>query len=157
MEIDVKLRDGDVYRWRYREPGDDRAYGRYHCCSCIAVFANGRLRDTYWALSGDGRTFGTDDLPKLELTFVANMADIEKRSKYEADYYDDSDIVDLTHSNGGAFFIRKGAKRSHAKMLASARRRLEHAQADERNAISRADRLRGTITQIESGDLSGYL
>lgn len=149
------MREGDVYRWRYRAPGDDRAYGRYHCCSCIAIFTKGWLRDTYWALSGDGRSFGVDDLHALELTRLGNLDELEKKPKYEADYYDAEDIVDLTHSNGGTFYLRKGAKRSAAKMLQVATQKLEQAQSDERMAIYKADQLRTAIARIEAGDTSG--
>lgn len=149
-------KEGDLYRWYYRAPGDDRTYGRYHCCSNVAVFTQGRLRDTYWSISGEGRSFGADDLPKLELVYLGNLSDLEKKPKYEGDYYDDADIVDVTHSNGGTFYIRKGAKRSAAKMLEVAKKRLEQAQSDERMAISKADQLRGAIARIEAGDTSGF-
>lgn len=153
------LREGDVYRWSYREPGDDRNYGRYHCCSRIAVVRGGRLRDTFWSYGGDGRSFGLDDLPKLELTFLANMADLELVEEYRADYYDDSDIIDLNHSNStrGNFFLRKGAKRSASKMLTVAKKKLEQADSAERMAKLRIKELRATIAKIEAGEIEIYL
>lgn len=58
----ITLREGDVYRWYYRAPGDDRAYGRYHCCSNIGIVRGSKLWDTYWMIGtrpqSDGRSFG---------------------------------------------------------------------------------------------------
>lgn len=95
-EVVEKLTDGDVYRWRYRETKNPGLYGDYHCCSCIAVVHRERLRDTFWQIGmnfNDGRSFGIDDLPRLNLELVGNMADLVSAKEYEADYYDDADIV----------------------------------------------------------------
>lgn len=158
----VKLRDGDIYRWRHVESGDDRPFGRYHCCSRIAVVHKGRLRDTYWQIGdyfGEGKSFGIDDLGRIELTFIANCADLEKRHESDVEYYDCADVVDLNHPNSskGNFYIRKGAKRSAAKMLESANRRLEAAKSDEQRAKNTIERLTSNIQRINSGDIEGYL
>lgn len=155
------LREGDIYRWSYRGPDLDRdgTWGRYHCCSRIAVVKNERLRDTFWSCGSDGRSFGVDDLPRLNLTLLGNFADLEKSDEHNACYYDDTDIVDLNHSNStrGNFYLRKGAKRSQTKMLAMARYKLERAKSDERMAADRAVRLQETIAHIEAGRLDVYL
>lgn len=160
METEIILREGGIFRWRYREPGDDRSYGRYHCCSCIGIVdPSGRLRDTFWSHGGDGRSFGKDDLPKLDLTYLGNMSDLEKASEYQADYYDDEDIVNLNHSNSTRdnFYLRKGAKRSAKKMLQVAQRKLEKAKSDERMAALKAEQLSTAIHQIETGNIEVYL
>lgn len=156
----ITLRDGDIYRWSYRELGDDRQYGRYHCCSRIAVVQAGRLRDTYWSgPSSESRSFGTGDLERLELTFVANFADLEKADERQADYYDDADVVNLNHSNStrGNFYLRKGARRSAAKMLEIACYKLECEEAAERSATQAQERLRKAIFEIKAGNTSVYL
>lgn len=101
------LKDGDIYRWSYCEEGDDRPYGRYHCCSRIAVVRNGRLHDTYWPCGSDGKSFGADDLLKLDLVYIGNFDTLEKSHEWQADYYDDADIVDLNHANSsrGNFYL----------------------------------------------------
>jgi hypothetical protein len=149
----TELKDGDIYRWRYREEGDDRPYGRYHCCSNIGVVRSGLLRDTYWSCGSEGRTFGPDDFDRLDLTFIANVSDLVGAAEYEADYYDDSDIVNLNHSNStrGNFYLRKGAKRSQAKMLEVATRKLLQEQSNQRLASLRTFDLRETIAKIEAG------
>ena len=151
-----EMREGDIFHWRYRELGDDAQWGRYHCCSCIAIVTNRRLRDTFWS-SGSDRTFGLDDLPRLELTYLGNFADLEKASEWQADYYDDADIVNLNHSNSSRdnFYLRKGAKRSAAKMLEVARRKLSESESEARYALNRAERLREVIAKIEVGEIEG--
>lgn len=150
----TELKEGDIYRWSYRELGDDRAWGRYHCCSRIAIVRSGLLRDTYWSCGSEGRTFGPDDLDRLDLTFIANMNDLVRAREYEADYYDEADIVDLNHSNStrGNFYLRKGARRSRAKMLEVATRKLLQEQSNQRLASLRTFDLRETIAKIEAGE-----
>lgn len=154
------LKEGDVFRWSYSDPNiQDRPWGSYHCCSRIAVVRGGMLRDTYW-IGGDNRSFGLDDLPRLELKRLGNLSELEPHMEYDADYYDDADIVDLNHANStrGNFYIRKGAVRSSAKMLATARSRLEQALSDERTAARRAAELRAIVSGIETGEeLPSYI
>ena len=157
------LQEGDVYRWRYRDPKtNDRPYGDYHCCSCIGIVHNGRLRDTFWQIGmsfSDGRSFGPDDLSKLELTRLANLSDLISAKEYEADYYDDSDIVDLNHSNStrGNFYLRKGAKRSRDKMEAVARQRFAEAEADFHTARRRMDEIGKIIDRLEAGEMVSHI
>ncbi len=149
------LREGDVYRWCYREPGDDRQWGRYHCCSLRGIVRrDGRLWDTYWSSGHDGRSFGVDDLAKLDLTYLGNLSDLEKVPEWNADYYDDADIVNLNHANSTRdnFYLRKGAKRSAAKMLETARHRLKKAESDVRTATANVVRFSEVIAKIEAGE-----
>lgn len=159
--MDISIEEGNVFRWSYREPGDDRQWGRYHCCSNFVIARKGRLCDTYWSMSGgsDNKSFGLDDLSKLELTFLGNLSDLEKTDEYQADYYDDADIVDLNHSNSsrGNFYLRKGAKRSQKKMLEAARHKLAQAKSDEKMAAERAARLGIAITEIIAGRVDVHI
>jgi hypothetical protein len=159
----VKLQEGDIYRWSYLDPKTKQgSWGDYHCCSRIAIVNRGRLRDTFWQIGGsfsDGRSFGLEDLPKLELARVANISDLLPAKEYEADYYDDSEIVNLNHSNSprGNFYLRRGARRSREKMLEVARNNLETSMADERSAASLSEELRGVIRKLEADQLALYI
>jgi hypothetical protein len=155
-EVIEALTEGDIYHWRYIEPDDTRQYGSYHCCSRIAIVNNGRLRDTFWQIGlsfNDGRSFGVEDLGKLELKRLANLSDLVSAKEYEADYYDDSDIFDLNHSNStrGNFYLRKGAKRSRDKMLAVANQRYAEAESDFHTARRRMEEIGKLIDQIDEG------
>lgn len=157
-KIIVALREGDIYRWSYRRKDVDlRSYGTYHCCSCIAIVRHGRLRDTYWQIGtsfNDGRSFGIEDMPQLELIRIANLDDLNKAPEYQDDYYDDADIVDLNHPNSsrGNFYLRKGAVRSVAKMLQVSRERLAEAESDLRTATDRVKEMHEIIAKLENGD-----
>jgi hypothetical protein len=156
-EVIEKLNEGDVFRWGYRESGDDGRWGRYHCCSGIAVVHGGILRDTYWQIGpsfSEGRSFRVDDLQKIDLTRLGNMTELERVPEYQADYYDDADIVDLNHSNSprGNFYLRKGSVRSQAKMLEVAKYKLEQSESAERSAASKSERLREAVARIANGD-----
>lgn len=151
----MQIKEGDVFRWRYREPGDDRSYGRYHCCSLIAVMKDGRLSDTYWGGRSDDRSFGPDELPLIELTHLGNFSDLERAGEWMADYYEAADIVDLNHANSSRnnFYLRKGAKRSATKMLEMARHKLERSESEEKTAARRASDYRAAIAKIEAGEI----
>lgn len=162
-DVIADFREGDVYRWTFRDPDtDNRQYGSYHCCSRIAVVHRGRLRDTYWQIGdsfSEGRSFGVEDLPKLELTRLGNLSELLPAKEYEADYYDDADIVNLNHSNStrGNFYLRKGARRSREKMLEVARYNLERSTANERSAARLSEELRETISKLEADQLVLYI
>lgn len=154
------LREGDIFRWSYRDPTtDDRRWGSYHCCSRIGIVKRGRLCDTYWSFGNDGRAFDPEDLPKLELTFLANLADLDKAEEWKADYYDDADIVDLNHSNAtrGNFYLRKGAVRSAAKMLDVARHKMEKCLREAAWQARRAEEMKVVIAKVEAGDTSVHI
>lgn len=165
MMIDVikTLREGDIYRWNYRDPNTDNSpYGSYHCCSRIAIVYRGRIHDTYWQIGqsfNGGRSFGPNELSKLELTRLGNLSELEVAKEYQADYYDDADIVDINHANSPRdnFYLRKGAKRSQNKMLAVARQRLAEAESDWHTAARRMEELRKTISSIEGGATDLYV
>lgn len=158
-----QLREGDVYRWSYRDPkANSRPYGDYHCCSRVAIVHRGRLCDTYWMIGSSfshGRSFGMDDLPALELKHLGNLSDLEKAPEYQSDYYDDADIIDLNHANStrGNFYLRKGAKRSRDKMLAVARQRFAEAESDFHTARRRMAEIGMTIDRIEAGETDMHI
>jgi hypothetical protein len=154
----LALLEGDIFRWSYRDSGpNDHGYGVYHCCSRIAVVTNGRLRDTFWSSGGDGRSFGPEQLAHLNLERLGNFADLIKAPEWQADYYDDADIVNLNHSNSSRdnFYLRVGAVRSTKKMLEAAKHKLERLQSDKRMAEWGIERITKAIIQIETGETEG--
>jgi len=153
----LAIKDGDIFRWRYKDeqPEHRRAWGRYHCKSQIAVARDGILRDTYWNDNSSGTIWSYDEAERLlELSFVANFADLEKRDELAAAYYDDADCVSLNHANStrGNFYIRKGAKRSKSKMLDTLADQIAKAESEIEFARSRLDRYRETLTAITRGE-----
>ena len=157
-----EIKDGDVFRWSYKRDvkRGDHSYWRK---SRIAIAENGVLFDTYWSISnrldGNCRHWTYDEaVDTLNLTFLGNLADLERVSEGEGKYYDEADIVNLNHANSsrGNFYIRKGSQRSREKMLRTARHGIERHEADICSAQHAIERLKEAIAKIEAGaDLSG--
>lgn len=114
-------REGDYFRWRWTEKElACRGPNPYWCASGIAIVRKGVLRDTYWSAGSTAskwwRREHADE--QLVLEFVANVDDLvvvaEHARVRDRDWartvYRAEDLVDLSHSNGGTIYIRKGAK-----------------------------------------------
>ena len=113
------MKKNDVYRWWYKDASN--RFEPYWCKSCIGIVKdNGDelyLVDTY-GLSNN-TVFGMGYIEEnLDLVFLGNLDDFELIKEWDVVYYDDSDIMDLTHSNsyGPLIYVRKGAVRSIEKM-----------------------------------------
>lgn len=157
------IKDGDIFRWRWKDERPEHLgpWKRYHCRSQIAVAKDGVLFDTYWTYSlekpdwGDSTAKWSYDEAEqhLELTLVGNLSELEKREEYHGAYYDDADCVNLNHSNSTRtnFYIRKGAQRSKAKMLAV----LDERIADNARKIESAKNSRDRFSQMKADILSG--
>lgn len=126
------MKDGDIYRWKYKQEVIDKYYNPYWCKSQIAIWRkNGKLLvDTYWH-SQDNTIFNEEDINnKLELTFVANINDLERCEKHMFNNYDDKDCVDISHANNSnsGFYIKKGAKPSIKKKKEVLKKQIEETQ-----------------------------
>jgi hypothetical protein len=80
-------------------------------------------------------------------------ADLESRQEWYADYYAEADCVNLNHSNSprGNFYIRKGAVKCRAKMLAVALSRATQARRESEWATDRAVRMEKIVSDLEAG------
>lgn len=147
------MRSGDIFRWQWREGVN----ASYWCKSMIAIVTNrGDLRDTYWGLRvSDDFSIDERNIDLVHLTFVANLDDLDRRPEYEGVYFDDADIVNLNHANSTRdnFYIRKGAKRSLAKMREVALYKLEKAKSDKCQAEWDIERLTKDLVSIEAGNI----
>lgn len=146
------MKDGDIFHWRYKYPNPDWSNVTYWAKSCIGVVVGGFLADTFWIhdltnprVTQDTNRWSVEEAAeKLDLDFIANMADLEKVDEWKLAYYADVDVVNLNHSNSskGNAYIRKGAKRSSDKMLESARYNVQ-------KALARIDTLNHSITRLQ--------
>lgn len=145
-------RENDIYRWHWLE-GKAPIIG---CYAHLAVFADGAPRDTYWH---DWRTQSHLDIDRVDLTLLGNIDDYREINRWEATYYDPSDIIDMRHANNSnaVMYLRKTAAKSQAWMLA----RAEEAFAKAQQAKSSAERdiveLQDKLKRIKAGDLEVYL
>ena len=125
------MKKGNVYRWNYTEEQRGKMTGDiYWCKSRIAIFDGKWLTDTFWGNSSSDLSFSKEDVStKIEVTFLANMDDLESSDPSMRAYYLDADCVDLNHPNStrGNFYIRKGSVKNLAKMERILRReKAEH-------------------------------
>lgn len=152
-----KLKVGDYFRWYYKDTKG--MFEPYHCKSNLCKFTDkfqksGELRDLFWSM-GDDSNYGHLKLDNLELTFLGNINDYVEIREYEMAYYDDSDLMDISHSNhskncGGVFFVRKNAVHSKSKIKESIDRKLEDAKYKLKSAQHDIDYLQKKLTVLES-------
>lgn len=130
------MRDGDVYRWRWRDDARDAdcgPYRSYHCCSQIAVVERGVLRDTFWHSSSDNKVLKPED---VTLDFQGNLKDFREVAPGYDQYFKRSDVIDMGHSNnyGGPVYVRRGAQRDAETMLDLIQDKRERAESEARMA-----------------------
>lgn len=159
MPRQIEIKDGDIFRWRYKDekPDDLGAYRRYHCKSQIAVARDGLLIDTYWnGSASDSANWSYDEAEqKLALTHLGNFAELEKKPEYHSEYYDDVDCVDLNHPNSSRdnFYVRKDAQRSRSKMRAVIANRIAETERGIAYAQSKLERDRQLLAALDSGKI----
>lgn len=109
------MREGDVYFWRWSDPEKDvdKHYGAYHCYSRIAVFHEGKLRDTYWC-----NWEKVLDPAQVVAKLQGNLNDMTVLKDNEH-FYRSQDLVDMRHPNNtnGDVMLRKGATRDRFAMI----------------------------------------
>lgn len=110
------MKQGDVYRWSWKPDAPEAAkFEPYWCKAQMAtVDERGRLVDIYWHLLGGKRDAGGEVLPveRVDLTLIANLGDLDPSGPFAHECYEPADVIDLRHKNGGAVYVRKGAKQS---------------------------------------------
>ena len=149
----MTFRDGDIFRWHYRPEREKQIRDPYWAKSCIGVVREGRLVDTYWHGNDSINWTPEEAARELELTYLGNFAELTKTPEHKADYYDESDCVNLNHPNSGKgnFYVRTGAKRSRTKMLKVATYKLERAKSELASAQRDIERFQGLIEGINAG------
>lgn len=115
------------------------------------------LQDTYWG-SGDTTFTPKEASENGTLVFVCNLNETEKKGDAYS-YYDEKDIYNLSSQHGcyKDIRIRKGAKRSKAKMFEVINEKINEARRKVHGYIEDIARYSETKTKIETGDLSVYL
>jgi hypothetical protein len=151
------MNKGDIYRWAYKNPPEHMPY---HCRSQIAVFDGERLWDTFWQIGdsyGGGHSWTPEEAEQeLQLTFLANHADLESYGPDAHHYYDPQDVVDLRHPNRrdrSLVYVRKGARRSAEKMRETLNYTIELTNTDIEVARRRIERCYELLERINNGDL----
>ncbi|MDD5151790.1 MAG: hypothetical protein PHC28_15145 [Flavobacterium sp.] len=141
----------DVYYWKYKnDVGDQRSI--YWCKSKIAIVnSDGILEDTFWS-SGDTVYNLNNRLEEIDLTFIANLSDLEVISEDKIKLYHKKDIVDLRHSNNSdrnLIFKRIGSKPSIELYLGSLSERLGDIEYEIKSLQDEANRIKHEFSDID--------
>lgn len=141
-------RENDVYRWHWKD-GQKPMIG---CYAHLAVFHNGKLRDTYWH---DWSHSSAIDLEKVDLTLLGNIDDCEVIRAWDAKYYAPADIIDMNHLNNSnaPIYLKRGAAKSQEWMLYRAEAKFAEAQRAKDHAERDIENLQDVLKRIKSGDL----
>jgi hypothetical protein len=159
----MELKLNDVYRFIYNAEWSKKIFEPYWCFDgqLIVKEHNGQLylEDTYWG-SSENKTFTLEDaLRKGELTFICNLEDVEKIEKYNLDYYDDTDLFDLSHQHHcyEAFYKKKNAMKSAIKMEKVLIEKIQSLEHDIEYKKSELQRCKEKLEKIKMGNIDIYI
>ena len=160
----MEIKDGDVFRWRYKE---DEAYrakcpnGTAYWCmdqQCVAIERNGEIRlvDTYWngpdpqhiRISDSTHFVDTD---KVDLEFICNSNDVIGLHSWEVEDYDV--VYNLSWQKGchkeyatGAEAYKRGPSKN--AVLKKLEKQLQRAHEDLRSAQWSIERINKEIEEL---------
>lgn len=152
--MNTKIKDGDIFFWSWKDEQKHKQPMVYWAKSRFAVAKDGMVQDTFWNNSHDGFSMSHDRAFKeLELNYLGNFADLEKKPEYMSNYYDEKDVVNLNHSNStsGNFYVRKGAQRSKERMKQYLEYHIEKEEGTIRFALSSIKTMKKSLLEIEEG------
>lgn len=147
------IKDGDIFFWSFKDEKRHMAPDAYWAKSRYAIAQGGLLYDTFWSSSPTCVHSYHTALDIWELKLLGNLNDLEKKPEYYKDYYDNSDIVNINHSNSpkGNFYIRKGAERDKQKMIEIIKYKIESEESNIRMAKNTIKRLNEVLSEIDAG------
>lgn len=154
------IRDGDIFRWKYK---DDEAYraklsgsGTAYWCLDQQCFATERsgviyLIDTYWTdysaeYLGSETNYVNPD--KVDLEFICNLKDVEFIHEYEMNDYDKVYNLSRQKNCYKKYAIDKGAQPSKAAVLKKLEGQLQRAHEDLRSAEWSIERISKQIEEL---------
>ena len=158
----VILTEGDVYRFRYSQTERDKTAQGWagsldHCFDGTVVVRDGKLVDTYWDNSNQGRVVTPE---QGTLTYVCNLGEVRQVKEYETLQFDEADVFDLRYNHGciKRWMVRRDAKPSAKRMLEEVRKKRSAVEKELDSAINHAAstlfQLGELQARLEAGDLS---
>jgi len=167
----VEIREGDFYRIRLNDCYRKRVFEPNHCFEGLLMVIKGIdeklfLQDTFWShYHNDGWRHSSDSgkrwtleetLKNGDLIFVCNIEDIEQITKYNTDYYKESDIIKLTSQHGcyTYWFKLKNAEKDRDTILARLVSELENERHKLESALRSIDSLEKKIKGFKDGEIN---
>lgn len=153
-----QFKEGDIFHWRWTDAeyaSRQKQCGStvYWCRSQIAVFEDGRLRDTYWY---SGSENGGLDLGRIILTFKGNANEMKTIPVWEKVFYRPEDVVDMNHPNTSNAPVYVKAGRDAETMTAFFAHEVERYESDLRSVEQNIAEYRAAIETVARGDLDGH-
>ena len=153
----VSLREGDVYKWYYKNDAEYRAKcvggTAYWCMDNLCVVKDGKLVDTYWDgvhLNKFSSGSAILDPEKVDLEFVCNLNDVEFIKEYQIEDYDK--VYNLSYQKGcyKVFAIDKGSQVSNKALRVKYSKLLEQAEYQKRSAEWDIERYKILIFELDN-------
>lgn len=170
-----KIKEGDVYRFRWSPKKEQGWDSRQHCFQGMLIAKKNHsgdlvLRDTYWSYGNDtqcGKVFTEEEIRDevkkgAHFEFFFNLDDVEPIDRMEVKYMADEDVFYIAEQNACdpsciKHFKRKGAVRHKETMLTNINDQIAKKKRDIEWAAREIENLAERRTKIEAGDLTQYL
>lgn len=151
------LREGDVYRWFYKDHDQYVKNNRstaYWCMDNQCVVVKGQLYDTYWCywdkegVKVTGSNCKWVDPDKVDLEFICNTNEIKYIDKWKLEDYDK--VYNLSYQKGyrPIYAVDKGAEVSKKALKNKYQRLLEEAYQKQRSAEFDIERYSDEIEKL---------
>lgn len=138
----ISLREGDIYKWYYKNDAEYRQKSpstAYWCMDNMAVVHNGNLIDTYWLYMDKERIVESSSchyvgVDKVDLGFVCNLNDVRFIDKWQIDDYDK--VYDLSRQKRcyPLYAVDKDAQVSDKALRTKYEKLLYDAYSEKRSA-----------------------
>lgn len=159
-EEKIKIKENDVFEFRYNSEQMKKLFEPYHCFDGILIVRKGRgeslvLQDTYWS-GYESRSFSyTEAIEKGTLQYLGNLDDFEEKKGDIKCYYDDNDIMVLGMHKGyrRKYYLKKGAVKSKEVMKSHLDKKITEKESQLRNQQAEINTLKSYKEQIEAGNL----
>lgn len=160
MRTTHEFKVGDFYHCQYvkRTDMDQHAFeglvGTYSKDGQILFY------DTFWGIhapSQYSKIFKLEDIgTTIELSFIANINDLQ-RITYDARlYYDDKDIIELHEQHACSktcreYYLRNGAERSAIKIRDELEKKIYEISSKTASLLREQERLEGLLAGLDEG------
>jgi len=166
MKVLLKnVKENDVFHFRPKDYGELANWCRENLF--VAKKNNeGKIVfvDTYWGIGKwDNKEYTFSQANKLgKLEYYCNLDELEKISKSDLRYYADEDVFYLHDQHACVesckyYFIKKGAKRSKAKMIETLEKLVNEAKHEIEWQTRKVEEYSAKRQQVEDGKLDIYI
>lgn len=159
----MEIKENDVFNFTYNENYMKNNPYYYWCFDgqlIVKKDSNGKLylKDTY--SDSECKIFTLEKaLKEGSLTFICNLNDVEPIDQYYVNYYSDEDVFNLSYQSGchKAYYLRKGANRSIAKMKSVIENNISEAQDQIETEKQYIEHCKEKLEKVKNGDTNVFI